>query len=298
MCTHDVYRRNLIKGLLLAPWCRWKLADAARPPDINRIIALEWRPAELLLALGVMPLAVADIPNYRRWVEEPVLAPSVVDVGLRNEPNLEAIKRLHPSLILLSRGYGPDPGTMNMLAPALSFPFGNPQGLPFTQARRDVLTLGDYLGLADRAKRHLHEVDRQVAQTRQRLSKTPGKPLLLFSFIDSGHVLVIGKRSLLQEVMDEVGVENAWQGEVNSWGSTVVGIERLAQMRDVRAFCFHRGERDPLNEAVHSPLWRILPFVREKQWRVVPAIWFYGATLAAMRFCRHLEAYLEPTRES
>ena len=53
--------------------------------DIARVAALEWLPIELLLALGVTPLAVADVHNYNLWVAEPKLPAAVVDVGQRTE---------------------------------------------------------------------------------------------------------------------------------------------------------------------------------------------------------------------
>lgn len=56
-------------------------------------MALEWLPAERLLVLGVMPLGVAEIPNYRLWVAEPQLPESVIDVGFRTEPNMELLWR-------------------------------------------------------------------------------------------------------------------------------------------------------------------------------------------------------------
>jgi hypothetical protein len=54
-------------------------------------VALEWLPVELMLALGVTPYGVADIPNYNLWVNEPALPDSVIDIGLRTEPNLELL---------------------------------------------------------------------------------------------------------------------------------------------------------------------------------------------------------------
>ncbi len=84
-----------------------RAADA--PPNIARVAALEWLPIELLLALGVTPLAVADVHNYNLWVAEPKLPATVVDVGQRTEPNLELLQQLQPSLVLLSQGYGPTP---------------------------------------------------------------------------------------------------------------------------------------------------------------------------------------------
>lgn len=84
MQTHDAYRRRLLQAMAVMPWWYSRAAAAAPIADAARVIALEWRPAELLLALGVTPLAIADAPKYRSWVAQPALPPSVLDVGLRN----------------------------------------------------------------------------------------------------------------------------------------------------------------------------------------------------------------------
>jgi iron complex transport system substrate-binding protein len=97
------------------------VADARRAGgevDPQRIVALEWLPVELLLALGVTPYGVADIPNYRLWVNEPALPDSVIDVGLRTEPNLELLTQMKPSFIVWSAGYGPSPRSWRVLRPA------------------------------------------------------------------------------------------------------------------------------------------------------------------------------------
>jgi iron complex transport system substrate-binding protein len=80
---------------------------AAAAVDPQRIVALEWLPVELMLALGVTPYGVADIPNYNLWVNEPALPDSVIDVGLRTEPNLELLTQMKPSFLFWSAGYGP-----------------------------------------------------------------------------------------------------------------------------------------------------------------------------------------------
>ncbi len=44
-----------------------------------------------------------------------------------------------------------------------------------------------------------------------------------------------------------------------------------------------------LQQVARTPLWQSLSFVRENQLRLLPPVWFYGATLSAMRFVRLLE---------
>jgi iron complex transport system substrate-binding protein len=85
-----ISRRRLLTAMALSPLL-WKMgtAHAAAAIDPHRIVALEWLPVEFLLALGITPYGVADIPNYKMWVNEPSLPDSVIDIGLRTEPNLE-----------------------------------------------------------------------------------------------------------------------------------------------------------------------------------------------------------------
>ena len=83
-----ISRRRLLTAMALSPLL-WQMNTAhAAAIDPNRIVALEWLPVELLLALGIVPYGVADTINYRLWVSEPPLPDSVIDVGLRTEPTL------------------------------------------------------------------------------------------------------------------------------------------------------------------------------------------------------------------
>lgn len=67
----------------------------------QRVVVLEWTFTEDLVALGVQPVGNADNANYKVYVTpEAALDSSVVDVGTRNEPNLEAIAALKPDLII------------------------------------------------------------------------------------------------------------------------------------------------------------------------------------------------------
>ncbi len=285
-------RRRLLMLLACSPLFATPGLLAA-PADPHRVIALEWRPVELLLALGIMPLAVADLPNYRRWVVEPELGPDVIDVGLRNEPNLELLQRLKPSLMLLSRGFGPNAKRISTLSPQWTSQFSTAERGPLASTVADIRTLGNLLGRDAEADRYLAAMDRRLNASAERLQSYRQEKLLMFSFLDSRRVMVFGKGSLFGDILNRLGLHSAWQGETNQWGSTIVGIERLAKMEGVRALCFLHGDDDPMREIAHARLWRSIPFVREEKLHLLPAVWFFGANYSALRFCQLLEQTLE-----
>ncbi|MCZ4059249.1 Fe(3+)-hydroxamate ABC transporter substrate-binding protein FhuD [Pantoea sp. LMR881] len=288
----DLIRRRLMMALALSPLLPHFPLRAA-PLDVQRIIALEWLPTELLLALGITPFGVADMHNYTIWVGDPPLPAGVVDVGLRTEPNLELMTQMQPSLILCSNGYGPSQEKLAQIAPIMGFDLNSGDGKPFTTARRSLRALGKRLGLEAQAEQHLRFVDSQIDAARQRLAPFANRPVLLMSLLDSRHAITFGKNSLFLEVMTLLGLKNAWQGETNFWGSAVVGIERLAALNDVEVICFDHDNEADMQQVMRSALWQSLPFIRAGRFQRVPAVWYYGATLSALHFVRVLERALE-----
>ena len=288
----DISRRRLLTALALSPLMNLTPLRAALP-DSQRILALEWLPVELLMALGVAPLGVADLHNYAIWVGDPVLPASTLDLGLRTEPNLELMTQLKPSLILHSNGYGPAVDKLERIAPTMGFDLNSGDGKPFTTARKSLHALGARLGLEAQAQAHLQWVDGEVAAARERLRPWAQRPLLLMSLMDPRHAITFGKGSLFLEVMEQLGLRNAWQGETNFWGSAVVGLERLAEVGDVEVICFDHDNARDMQQVAQSALWQALPFVRSGRFHRVPAVWYYGATYSAMKFIRVLEHALE-----
>ncbi len=284
----SISRRQLLTALALSPLLFRMDCARAMSIDPHRIVALEWLPAELMLALGVTPMAVADINNYRAWVGEPELPVSVIDVGLRTEPNLELLTQLKPSLILYSAGYGPSPEKMTRIAPGLGFNFNDGSGKPLTVARHSLTELGDKLDMQQAAKDHLAHFDRFIAEMKPRFAQRDDRPVLLMTLLDPHHALIVGQNSLFQEVMDLLGVKNAWHGETNFWGTAVVGLERLVAIKNADVICFDHNNDAEMEKVMATPLWKAMPFVRQSRFQRVPAVWLYGATISAMNFTKML----------
>lgn len=283
----SITRRRLLAAMALSPLL-WQMRGArAAAVDPQRIVALEWLPVELLLALGVMPYGVADIPNYRLWVNEPALPDTVIDVGLRTEPNLELLTQMKPSFLVWSAGYGPSAEKLARIAPGRGFTFSDGKR-PLMMAQRSLSEMAELIGKQQQAKRHLADFDALMESLRPRFARRGDRPLLLITLLDSRHVLVFAQNCLFQAVLDRFAIKNAWQGETTFWGSATVGIDRLAAYRDADVICFDHGNAREMAQLMATPLWRAMPFVREGRFQRVPAVWFYGATLSAMHFARVL----------
>ncbi|HDG8093599.1 TPA: Fe(3+)-hydroxamate ABC transporter substrate-binding protein FhuD [Klebsiella oxytoca] len=282
-----ITRRRLLTAMALSPLL-WQMRGArAAEVDPQCIVALEWLPVELLLALGVTPYGVADIPNYRLWVNEPALPDSVIDVGLRTEPNLELLTQMKPSFLVWSAGYGPAAEKLARIAPGRGFTFSDGKR-PLMMAQQSLSEMADLIGRQQEAKRHLAEFDALMESLRPRFARRGDRPLLMITLLDTRHVLVFAQNCLFQEVLDRFAIKNAWQGETTFWGSVTVGIDRLAAYRDADVICFDHGNAREMAQLTATPLWQAMPFVRAGRFQSVPAVWFYGATLSAMHFARVL----------
>lgn len=286
-----ISRRRLLTALALSPLLLKMNTARAAAIDPHRIVALEWLPVELMLALGIAPYGVADIPNYNMWVNEPKIPASTIDIGLRTEPNLELLTQMKPSYLVWSAGYGPSPETLARIAPGRGFTFSDGKK-PLTMARHSIAEMAQLLDREAAAKEHLDHFDGFIDSLKPRFAARGNRPLLMVTLLDARHVLVFGKNCLFQEVLDRFNIPNAWEGEMTFWGSTTVGIDRLAQFRDVDVLCFDHGNDREMQALMATPLWQAMPFVREQRFQRVPAVWFYGATLSAMHFARVLDGAL------
>lgn len=228
---HHITRRRLLTAMALSPLL-WQMNSAQAAVDPKRIVALEWLPVELLLALGITPYGVADVPNYRLWVNQPPLPDSVIDVGLRTEPNLELLTEMKPSFMVWSAGYGPAPEKLARIAPGRGFSFSDGKK-PLAVARQSLQEMAQLLNLQKAAERHLAQYDTVIASLKPRFIHRGARPVLLTSLLDSRHMLVFGPNSLFRDVLDEYGSltpgrEKPTSGAALPWGLT--GLPRIKML--------------------------------------------------------------------
>lgn len=253
------------------------------------IVALDWVMAEQLLALGVTPAGVADVKGYQSWVVSPELPDSVVSVGSRREPNLELLAQMKPDLILMSAEMSPAYQKLNSIAPTMVMSVYTDSHQPIANAKSQLRSLGKVLHRTEQAEQIIAKFDqtlqankRQIEQFSQ-AQKRPINPLLFIRFIGEKHIRVHGENSLTGEMIQRMGLTNAWQQQGNNWGFSSATIQQLAPLQSSEVFYFGPLTEDERKVLNHNPIWQVMAFVREQRVHALPPVWTYGGLLAAQK---------------
>lgn len=270
---------------------RKRVESLSSPPLVKtptRIVALEWVYVEDLLALGIQPIGVADIGGYKQFVNvELKLAETVADVGTRQEPNLEAIAKLEPDLILgVELRHEAIYDTLSSIAPTLLFnpypPLDGPNQLD--EMEQTFLAIADAVNRRDVGKTVLQNMREtfKTAAEQLRLDDLTGSPFILAHFVPgTSQPRLFTDNSMAVQVLSQIGLENAWKGELDRFGFNTVGVEVLPAVQQAN-FLYIAEEDAQWQQFQNNPVWKGLEFVKES--RVYPIgadTWVFGGPLSA-----------------
>lgn len=253
--------------------------------DTSRVVVLDWGAAETMIAMGLKPIGLAEVGAYNR-VSDPAqhAGAEIVDVGLRLEPNVEALHALAPSLIVINSAQEYMRPSLERFADVHVFEIYGTAEDPYAMAGQATMKLGHALGVSDAAAALEERTQRGLGHIRQTL-QTVKAPVFVAQLQDQRHAAVFGKGSLVQGVLDQIGVANAWQGKADFWGLSVVGLEAFATDRDAEMVYFALPQVD-VAAIEASAFWQNLPPVRRKAATALPPLWAYGGLPSAERIGR------------
>lgn len=268
----------------------------------ERVAVLEWQQTEDLLSLCVTPVAVADVEGYNTWVSsEELPTEGVEDVGTRGEPNLEALFATEPDLVVVE-AYTPDDEILTQLAeygvPVLATK-GADAADPIANMKDTFELIAQATGREERAQEVLDEFDATLAEGREALAGTDaeGTEFVYFDgYIDGANVVLrpFGQGSLMGELGEELGLVNAWDGEVDpAYGLGSSDIEGMSAVGD--ATFFYTGTVDPAGDVMAeletNPVWSSIPAVEDGRSYAFPeGVWTFGGPASAGQA---VEAYVD-----
>lgn len=281
---------NMLKKHLLF-FIIYLFSSYATGAERQAIVTSDWATAETLSMLGVTPIAVAQLEGYHVWTGNDSPLGDAIDIGLKPMPNLELLADYNPTLIFgdnsillqhLSR--------MTSISNISLYPF---KETPWESTINFTYEIADQLDLLQEAEMLTEQASQRIATLREEI-EDKDTPVLIAQFRDDRHAWVYGKNSLLQGVIDELGLTNAWNQPTSSIGISLVPIDQLARSRGhliiIESPAFQAAIRHRLE---NSDIWRVLVNQHEEKITYLPArYWPIGALPSALRFAESLTTAL------
>jgi iron complex transport system substrate-binding protein len=272
----------------------------------QKVAVLEWQQIEDVLSLCLTPVAVADADGYRTWDTAEELPESVENVGTRQEPNLDALFATEPDLVIVE-AYTRDDEIIGQLeeygVPVLATLGANAED-PIGQMLDTFDLIAEATGRTERADVVKDEFEQRLADAKAEVENA-GLEVTEFVYfdgwVDGGNVSLrpFGQGSLIGEIGEELGLTNAWTGEVDpAYGLGQTDIEGMTTIGD--AHLFYTGTVDPDSEsfvdaAAQNPAWASIPAVKEGRLTAFPGgIWTFGGPRSAEQI---IDAYVDAITE-
>lgn len=266
--------------------------SARAAPTALRLAAIDWAMMETAIALGHMPVAGAELIRYRADVGDPVIPPSVVDLGLRGSPNFELLQLVRPDLILSSPYYTQYEARLKAIAPVLSLAFFVKGEPPLPRAFAALTDLGQAIGDPAAARHATDTATARLDGIAARLAPFRDRPLVLIDIGDGRHMRVFGFDSLFGSTLVRLGLTNGRNQPTAFNFMAPVPLETLAETPEARVVVIGPPPLAARRALRGSVLWRALPPVAENRVYLLPGLNPFGAIPSALRFAEVLEQAL------
>ncbi len=257
----------------------------------ERVVTLEWSYTEDLLALGMQPAGVADIDGYHSWVKIGVaLADDVIDVGTRQEPNLETLTQLGPDLIIAPAFRIADTyDELSAIAPTVAFDVypTDEETTQFTAVKDAFMTIADIVGRTAEGAAVLADMEAHFAAARAQVEAAgmAGEPFILAQAFgqDTVSIRLFTDNAMGVEIVEQIGLENGWSDEeFQLYGFTTVGMETLPDLGNVNFFYVVQDENNVFQRESILPLWESIDFVQNgNAYPLGGDTWLFGGPLSA-----------------
>ena len=262
--------------------------------ETPRAVALNWSAAEMLLSLGIKPVALTSINGYRKWQSNhPAIPEGVTEVGDRAFPSLPTVIQQKPDLII---GYPFRHARLldelSVIAPTLLLQqfsrFDQTDYRYMDQMRLNYLVLAEHLNRTVLAKQQLLEMDEELNRLRLVLAKEglQGKKVVYGKFVGMGYGLrVFSKQSLAASIASQLGLIYEWDTTLPGKDFTHLQLEQIKMLDDTALILVQetagQGER-----MMASPLWAQHKFVKNDDIYTVSPLWSFGGPVSAVRMAR------------
>jgi len=259
----------------------------------KKVVVLEWTYAEDLLAVGIQPAGMADIEEYHNWVNIDVeLSDDVVNVGGRQEPNLEAIAALEPDLIIgTSFRHDGMIADLEKIAPTVIFnPYPEDEKMDLYQ---EMITTFNEIAKAvdkkDEAEQVLADLEIKYEEAKTTIDNAGLKTkevvlTLAYTGAQAPEIRVFTPNSMASIMLEKIGLNNVHiPDQFELYGSSTYNVEGLTKYEDANYLYIVQNDDNIYEKQLKdNAVWKNLNFVKEDRlYDLGGDTWLYGGPLSA-----------------
>ncbi|MCI3926927.1 iron-siderophore ABC transporter substrate-binding protein [Paenibacillus sp. TRM 82003] len=269
------------------------LGEAKFEKTPERVVALEWAYAEDVLALGVQPVGVADIAGYKGAVNISVeLGADVVDVGTRQEPNLEAIAQLKPDVIIAPKfRHEAIQKELEAIAPTLFFDAypTDESTSQYDEMEATFKTIAQVLNKTAVADAVLAELDQAYADAKAKIEAAglATNEFVLTQAYTAKQVPVLRlftPNAMASVIFEKIGLKNAFASEkFEVYGFSAANVEALPAVEQANFIYIVQDDDNVFETSLkENAVWKNLAFVKEgRTFALGGDAWVFGGPLSA-----------------
>lgn len=247
----------------------------------QRVVALGWTIVENLIELGITPVAVAGKRGYSEWVRHPALPNKLIDVGTRQEPNIERIAELKPDVIIIGDQQSDLIAKLERIAPVLAFNSYRHDHNNYQAARQNFLELASLFQRKPEARQKLAYLDKHLLKLKEKLLSHFNKKLPNITCVRFNNMSVLwvyGDNSMPQFALEMLGFKPALPQPTSQWGVTQKKVIELGKIKT--GIVLYIEPFDQAEKLFLTPLWKAMPFVRSKRFAAIAPTWTYGGPMS------------------
>lgn len=258
-----------------------------------RIMTPDWGIASTLLAMGVTPVAMGDVPSYSQWVVEPALPKNaVIDLGLRHQPNAELMAGLQVDLILDNDFYQHlRPMYRQTKWQAIDLQAGNQVRATWQNYAMNTQKLGDLIGETEQARHYLQQSEKLILQQKQQFQQRYPhiKKIAVVQFANANQLRLYTENSLFYAISEQMALQLQHLGTGNAWGFQDITLTDLAQFSADTCLVVIEPFSPMLQQSLQqNRLWQQLGYGSQRCMAVLAPIWIYGGVPSLTRFAEQL----------
>ncbi|MGP9766965.1 ABC transporter substrate-binding protein [Halomonas sp. AOP13-D3-9] len=278
------------------------MSKALLADDENSVAPLatfDFAIAETLSAIGHPPRFLAGLKGYETYTRQGGVIPTTTNLGYRFLPNYELLASHPPQHILISPpAHASLLPRLRKITDVMEYPlynYADGDGNHSDWETIEALTrqLGTLVNDAAASEQYIEQTNRYFDDLKSQLSSID-EPVLMVRLVDERHARVYGKGSVEGMVLNRLGLQNAWQGDLGQWGMTTVSATSLFSIN--AKMIFLESPYDPSGgqrQLLADGQWRHLPTVKEGNYLIIPTnYWSWGGLPAARHFAESLANHL------